>query len=92
MSWQLLELPSLAIGLLHRRLCNERPADEVVEYHACLRWAEYLLAVSGGTISPDDYAQIADNGLHHGLGDWVFAPAPYGDPDWRVADCTGMPS
>lgn len=86
MPWQLLELPSLAIGLLHRRVGNERPADEVVEYHACLRWAEYLLAASGGTISPDDYTQIADNGVYHGLGDWVFASVLYGDPDWRVAE------
>ncbi|WP_345534816.1 RiPP maturation radical SAM C-methyltransferase [Phytohabitans rumicis] len=86
MPWQLLELPSLAIGLLHQRVREARPADTVVEYHGCLDWAEHLLAVTDGALSPDDYTDIADNGLHHGLGDWIFAGSLYGDPTWRTAE------
>jgi ribosomal peptide maturation radical SAM protein 1 len=83
MPWQLLDVPSLALGILHRRVHDTRPGDDVVEVHAALGWAEFLLAESGGQITPAQYTDVAEHGLHHGLGDWIFAGALHGDPCWR---------
>jgi ribosomal peptide maturation radical SAM protein 1 len=96
MPWQLLELPSLAVGILHARLRQARPADEVRELHAGIGWAEHLMRCSGGALSPSDYTHLAETGLHHGLGDWVFAGVLHDDPHWgedtlrRYADRRGL--
>ncbi|MFD5464649.1 RiPP maturation radical SAM C-methyltransferase [Kitasatospora sp. NPDC127059] len=83
MPWQLLELPSLAIGILRRRVALTRPEAEVSEVHAAMDWAAFLLAESGGDLTPHDYTHVAETGLHHGLGDWVFAGVLYDDDHWR---------
>lgn len=83
MPWQLLELPSLAIGILHGRIAQTRPDAEVTEVHAAMGWAQFLLAQSGGELTPDHYTHVAETGLHHGVGDWVFAGALYGDEHWK---------
>ncbi|MFH8387254.1 RiPP maturation radical SAM C-methyltransferase [Kitasatospora sp. NPDC018058] len=83
MPWQLLELPSLAIGILRRRVAQTRPEAEVSEVHAAMDWAGFLLAESGGDLTPHDYTHVAETGLHHGLGDWVFAGVLYDDDSWR---------
>jgi ribosomal peptide maturation radical SAM protein 1 len=85
MPWQLLELPSLAVGILHARLRQARPGDEVRELHAGIGWAEHLLEQSGGALGPADYTELAETGLHHGLGDWVFAGVLHDDPGWGTA-------
>ena len=85
MPWQSLALPSLPIGLLKAALTAAGlPAPSA--YHASLRWAELLLERTGGKIGPDDYTEIADNGLFHGFGDWIFAGVLYDDPGFRLAE------
>jgi ribosomal peptide maturation radical SAM protein 1 len=84
MPWQAIDSPSLPVGLLHARLREARPGDEVAEYHAGVRWAEFLLERSGGEITPGDYVRVAEGGIFHGLGDWVFSGVLYADPDWET--------
>jgi ribosomal peptide maturation radical SAM protein 1 len=84
MPWQSVKLPSLPVALLHARLAEIRPCDTVAEYHGYLRWAEFLLESSSGAVTPADYMSVADDGVFHGLGDWVFSGVLYGDPRWRA--------
>lgn len=84
MPWQSIRLPSLPVALLHARLTEDRPGDTVAEYHGYLRWAEFLLESSAGSVTPADYMSVADDGVFHGLGDWVFSGVLYDDPDWRA--------
>jgi ribosomal peptide maturation radical SAM protein 1 len=86
MPWQSFELPSLPLALLTARLAEARPMDTVREYHGYLRWAEYLLAETGGEITPETCERVSVDDVFHGVGDWVFAGALYGDPEWRVAE------
>lgn len=84
MPWHLLQTPCLPVGLLRSRVAQCRHEHSVTDYHGNLRWAEFLINDSGGDIGIDDYAQIADWGVWHAMGDWIFAGALYGDPDWQV--------
>jgi ribosomal peptide maturation radical SAM protein 1 len=84
--WNLLETPSLPLGILHAvtARCTKQP--EMRHFYANLDWAEYLLDASGGDITPADYGYVANLGVWFGMGDWIFTPALYGDPDWRRAE------
>lgn len=84
MPWQSLETPCLPIGLLKRVARGSGLVSEVHEVLGSMRWAEYLIAHTDGEIVPPDFTYIAETGLFHGIGDWVFASALYDDPDWRV--------
>ncbi|GAA2441369.1 RiPP maturation radical SAM C-methyltransferase [Actinomadura vinacea] len=86
MPWQSFELPSLPLALLKARLAETRPADTVTEYYGYLRWAEYLLERTGGEITPAVCEQVSVDDVFHGIGDWIFAGALYGDSRWRVAE------
>lgn len=86
MPWLAVDTPSLPVGILRRRVNDVHPLVEVSEYHGGIRWAEYLLDASDGELTPNDYMRLADQGLGHGLGDWVFAGSLYGDADWRLAE------
>ncbi|MGW1657407.1 RiPP maturation radical SAM C-methyltransferase [Streptomyces atratus] len=85
MPWQPLELPSLQVGLLHSLLHRTRPDDEVREFHGSLRWAEFLLERSQGTLRPGDHVAVGSESIFDGLGDWVFSGVLYKDPGWGVA-------
>ncbi|MFI5977234.1 RiPP maturation radical SAM C-methyltransferase [Streptomyces sp. NPDC051452] len=85
MPWHPIDLPSLQLGLLNSLLRRTRPGDEVSEFHASLRWAEFLLDRSDGRIGPGDYVAVGSDAIFHGLGDWVFSGALYDDPDWGLA-------
>jgi len=86
MPWLAVDTPSLALGILRRRVNEACPTIEASEYHGGIRWAEHLLRTTGGELTPNDYYRIADKGLGYGLGDWVFAGALYGDERWRLAE------
>jgi ribosomal peptide maturation radical SAM protein 1 len=86
MPWHSLDTPSLAVGILHERVKKCRDSHEVQDVYAHLKWAEYIMARSQGRLKPADYTQVADGGIFYGLGDWIFAPALYGTPEWKVAE------
>lgn len=86
MPWLAVDTPSLAIGILHRRVVDACPDVEVVDYPGTLRWAEYLLANTDGRVTPGECGEVANDGLAYGLGDWIFAGSLYDDPTWRVAE------
>lgn len=83
MPWQALETPSLPIGLL-RTACVRSGLHLPSTYHGGLRWAEFLMEVSAGELGVADYTNIAENGLFHGLGDWVFSGTLHRDPEFGV--------
>lgn len=86
MPWHSLDWPSLALGILHRKASDGQDAHEVSEYFGNLRWAEYLLEGSEGSLTPSDYTRVSDIGIFLGMGEWVFAPAFYGTSTWKVEE------
>lgn len=87
--WHSLHSPSLAVALLHGRLRECRPADQVVEYHGQLRWSDFLLDRSNLEFRPTHYTDIAEKYIEHGLGDWIFSGELYGDEKWGIDKLVG---
>lgn len=83
MPWQAIESPSLPLGLL-RASCVRAGLPLPSTYHGGLRWAEFVMDSSAGSLGPEDYNDIAENGLFHGLGDWVFAGVLHHDRSFGV--------
>jgi ribosomal peptide maturation radical SAM protein 1 len=84
MPWQAIDSPSLPVGLL-RSACRESGLPTPTACHGGIRWSEFLLEATGGEISPRDYLEIAENGLFHSLGDWIFAGVLYDDEQFGTA-------
>src|SRR5260370_25764239 len=82
MPWPSLDLPSLPLAILSEAVRASRPRDDVGTYYGNVRWAEYVLEQTGGEITPDDYSDVVEDGLFHGLGDWIFTSSLYGDAAW----------
>lgn len=87
MPWQSLDTPSLPIGLL-TAVAKGAGMAEPAAYYGNLRWAEFLMAATGGRIGPADYQSVADDGIFDQLGDWVFTGVLHDDPDFGVAELT----
>ncbi|WBB56661.1 RiPP maturation radical SAM C-methyltransferase [Verrucosispora sp. WMMD573] len=84
MPWQSLDCPSLPIGLLKAvTVATGRP--EPLTYHGGIRWAEFLIEATDGDLGPSEYTEIAEEGLFHGLGDWVFAGVLHDDESFGIA-------
>jgi ribosomal peptide maturation radical SAM protein 1 len=84
MPWQSLDLPSLPLSLLTAVARAERPADDVRAYYGNIRFAEHVLEHTDGVVTPDDYLDIVEDGLFHGLGDWVFTSSLYPGASWPM--------
>ena len=80
MPWHSLHRPSLALGVL-RAACAREGLPVPVSYHGSLVFADMMLR-AGLTVG--DYAELADTGFHHSLGEWIFAGALNG-PDFGYA-------
>lgn len=81
MPWKALSSPSLPLGLL-RSACRERGHPAPGTWYGHLRWAEFLLEKTGQDITPGDYAYVADTGIFHSAGDWVFGGVLHGDEEF----------
>jgi ribosomal peptide maturation radical SAM protein 1 len=77
MPWQSLDCPSLPVALL-KVVCHQAGRQAPGTYHGNLRWAEFLLERTGGDIVPSDVRDIAEDGIFHGIGDWVFTGVLHG--------------
>lgn len=84
MPWQGLDTPSSALGVLGPSVRKNAAGWTVDEMYANLRWAERLMRESNGSITCEDYGNLADQ-VFHGVGDWVFTSALY-DVDRYQAD------
>jgi ribosomal peptide maturation radical SAM protein 1 len=60
-------------------------------YHGGVKWVEHLQAATSGDIGVAEYLQVAENGLFHGLGDWVFSGVLY-DESFGVEELAGYAS
>lgn len=86
MPWHGLRFAPLALAQVRGTIARTHPRVQVREHFCNLEWAEYLLAASGGAITPQDYHLVAEHGIQLGLGDWVFAGSLHGDDGWRDAE------
>ncbi len=84
MPWQSLDTPSLPLSLLSSVIHGARPDDDVRVHYANIGWAEFVLQRTGGSVTPDDYSDLVEDGLFHGVGDWVFTSSLYGDAAWPM--------
>jgi ribosomal peptide maturation radical SAM protein 1 len=83
MPWQALRSPVLSLGLL-RAAAVRAGFDPPRICHANVRWAEFLLDRSYGELTPTAYTDIAEQGIFHGLGDWVFTGVLHDDPAFGI--------
>lgn len=84
MPWHTIDGPSLPLGIL-RSVTASAGLPAPTQYHANLRWVEFLMSRTAGGVGPPQYHEIAENGIWHGLGDWVFTGVLHDDPDFGVA-------
>lgn len=82
MPWQGLDTPSSALGVLGPCIRRNAAGWTVDELYANLRWAERLMRESNGSITCEQYGNVADQ-VFHGVGDWVFTPALYDVDGYR---------
>ena len=81
MPWKALASPSLPIGLL-RSACRERGRPVPDSWYGNLRWADFLLEKTGQEVNPGDYGYVADVGIFHSLGDWIFSGVLHDDDEY----------
>src|SRR6202035_4795691 len=84
MPWQSLDTPSLPVSLLAAAVRATAPRHEPTSYYGNLAWAEHVLERTAGEITPDDYRAVAEHGLFHGVGDWIFTSSLYAGAPWPV--------
>ncbi len=75
MPWGAIDMPSLALGILHTAAA-EHGHDVEVRY-ANLDFVDWAVARSGFDL--DSYTYFAEKSYFQGAGDWAFAGALYGD-------------
>lgn len=88
MPWNLLETPSLPLGILGAVVKECANEHEVHEVYGNLAWADYLVEATGNAVTTGDYDYVANIGAWHGMGDWIFTPALYDSPGWRREEYT----
>jgi ribosomal peptide maturation radical SAM protein 1 len=81
MPWALIDVPSLALGILSRLVAETDPESRVTLVHANLDYVDWVTERTSFT--PADLHFFAVDSFFSGVGDWVFTSALYGDPQWR---------
>jgi ribosomal peptide maturation radical SAM protein 1 len=84
MPWAMLDVPSLALGILREAARTAVPEAEVEVVHANLDYVDWL--AGRRDFAMPDYHYFALETYFSGVGDWVFSSALYDDPQWRVAE------
>jgi len=83
MPWSSIETPSLALGVLKRRVLDEFPDAEVEVIHANLDFLDWLTARTD--FSFEDY-EFCISTYFSGYSEWIFSGALNGKPQWQVAE------
>ncbi|MEU1283376.1 RiPP maturation radical SAM C-methyltransferase [Kitasatospora sp. NPDC005856] len=75
MPWGAIDVPSLALGILHT--AAERAGHRVEVRYANLDFVDWAAETAG--FGADDYQYFSEKSYFQGAGDWAFAGALYGD-------------
>ncbi len=86
MPWASLSTPSLALGILSRRIADAFPDIETETVYANIDFADWMDQKGG--LGRTEYGFYSLNSYFEGCGDWVFSSALYDDPTWRVDEFT----
>ncbi|WP_063794029.1 RiPP maturation radical SAM C-methyltransferase [Streptomyces graminilatus] len=86
MPWATTATPSLALGILSRRIADTFPEIETKTLYANIEFADWM-DQQGGLGSPE-FSFFSLHSYFLGCGDWVFSSALYDDPSWRVDEFT----
>ncbi|MFI8103743.1 RiPP maturation radical SAM C-methyltransferase [Streptomyces sp. NPDC086023] len=84
MPWAPVDLPSLGLGIMRRVVETKVPEGRVTTIDANLDYVDWITERT--SFSADDYEYYSFESYFHGVGDWVFSSALYGDPGWRVRE------
>jgi len=84
MPWALIEVPSLALGILRQAAAAAVPEVEVEVIHANLDYVDWV--TERHTFGATDYYFYSLTTYFSGVGDWVFSSALYDDRQWRIAE------
>jgi ribosomal peptide maturation radical SAM protein 1 len=82
MPWSSIDAPSLALGILKRRVHDTFPGAEVDVLHANLDYVDFA-AEAGVTFEEFDFLV---NSYFSGHNEWIFSAALNGHPRWKVAE------
>jgi ribosomal peptide maturation radical SAM protein 1 len=80
--WAAIDLPSLALGILRRKVADTFPDAEVDVINAQLDYVDWITERFDFGVS--DYRYYSLDTYFLGCGDWVFSSALYDDPGWRL--------
>jgi len=86
MPWATTATPSLALGILSRRIADTFPEIETKTVYANIEFADWMDR-QGGLGAPE-FSFFSLHSYFLGCGDWVFSSALYNDPSWRVEEFT----
>src|ERR1700712_2830980 len=83
MPWALIDVPSLALGILRQAATAAVPDVEVEVIHANLDYVDWV--TERQTFGVNDYHFYSLTTYFSGVGDWIFSSALYDDRQWRGA-------
>ncbi|MFL6139655.1 MAG: RiPP maturation radical SAM C-methyltransferase [Frankiaceae bacterium] len=86
MPWASLDCTSISLGTLAGALRSAARPHDVAEWYGNIEWAEWLLEVSDGQVTPADYEKFAGSAYFEGVGDWIFTSALYRRGSWKEAE------
>jgi ribosomal peptide maturation radical SAM protein 1 len=78
----MIDVPSLALGILRNAAVATVPDAEVTVVHANLDYVDWI--VGRRRFTTHDYHFYCLDSYFSAVGDWVFSSALYDDPQWRV--------
>ncbi|UWE11356.1 RiPP maturation radical SAM C-methyltransferase [Actinacidiphila bryophytorum] len=84
MPWASMATPSLALGILSRRIADNFPDIETTSLYANIDFADWMDQQGG--LGAADFSFFSLGSYFMGCGDWVFSSALYDDPSWRVEE------
>jgi ribosomal peptide maturation radical SAM protein 1 len=80
MPWASIQFPSLALGILRRRVADEFPDSQVEVVHANLDFLDWI--TERVSITPEQH-NFCWTSYFTGFSEWIFSSALYGDQHWR---------
>ncbi|MEU7581683.1 RiPP maturation radical SAM C-methyltransferase [Streptomyces sp. NPDC041068] len=83
MPWASIDFPSLALGILKRRVADEFPGSRVDVVNANLDYLDWITERAG--LTREEYNFCWDS-YFTGYSEWIFSSALYDDPHWRNSE------